>query len=225
MNARMLIPAAVLAALSPAGPEPRQARSAIQDDRLGSAELAPPPPPGPEAAIIAELRRPGNPHERQMLLVRRLGYCRDRPAAVRELIVCIHMLDINEHWHNGRSEAQSIILPEEMPAIEALGRIGPFAAPFLVDKYVSVHDGTPDRAFSPYQQYMLNWLALALTIARDRDPALAQAAVKYALRRKADQPKDEKVQKACDHLIEGVVGQFRYHDQLRLFPPEALPKE
>lgn len=224
MNGRMLIPAMILGALSP-GAAPREARSATGDDPLRSAELAPPPPPGPEVAIIAELHRLGTPHERQMLLLRQLGHCRDRPAAVRELIIWIHTLDINEHRHNGPSEAQSIIFPEEMPAVEALARIGSFAAPFIVDKYVSVHNGTTERAFSPYQDLMLNKLALALTTARDRDPALAQAAVKHALRRKADQPKDEKVRKACDHLIEGVVSQFMYHEQVKLFPPEALPKK
>lgn len=223
MNARILVPALLLGALSP-GAVPREARSAPGEDPIRSADLAPPPKPGPEVEIIAELRQPGIPPKRANALLRHLGYCRDRPA-VRELILWIDSGDINPHRKSGPSEEQSFLQLENLPAIESLNRIGPFAAPFLVDKYVSVHDGTPDRAFSPYQQYMLNWLALALTIAHDRDPALAQAAVKYALRRKADQPKDEKVQKACDHLIEGVVGQFRYHDQLRLFPPEALPKE
>jgi len=213
----------------PAAPQPAPVAQApaAQDEGNSGWDTGDPPAkvvdPPPE--LFAELRHPDTCPLRRATLLGTLGQYRESPAAVRELISFL-LFDLS-YYRNARGSfagtaADQALLdpkfPDDYPAAVSLLEIGPFAAPFLVDDYVSTFatcvkvspDDSPDL-------FRVAWL-LSL------DPRMAQKAVTYALQRSAVQSHDDIVQRACAHLIKKVVGQFPESERAKLFPPEALRK-
>lgn len=201
-----------------------------------SALFIPPTPPPSEAAFIALLSREGLTDEELTGTLLAMGQLSDSRQVVSALIEYMEYYPCPAGLRLGSGE--SFPHPtRDYPAVVSLIRIGPFAAPRLVDEYVFFFENTslaarngrycrlsgditgkPHEVQSPAPR--LSHIVVILTQTRPT----AREAIDYALERMTREPKNDHVQRACRELIGRIVRQFPESEWAKLFPPEALKK-
>ncbi|MBX9627599.1 MAG: hypothetical protein K2X82_27610 [Gemmataceae bacterium] len=184
------------------------------------------PIPGTPQWAVAALRKPGLTNAEQVQAIERLGRYKNSALVVDELIRWLECEPIvpGDRFFSLRP------LPE-LPAVEALKQVGPFAAPQLVTEYLyffendalSAREGRysrlcADHTGEPYPTQDPSCRLWALSDAMRSSPEMASAVVKEALKRSQAAPRDVRVQRACRELIERVTSSFPAADRVRLFP-------
>jgi hypothetical protein len=200
----------------------------------GSGRAAPVPPQSVDG-IIAQLGQSNLTDQQQAALLAKLD-C-NNPRAIATLIMYLEFCPHTPGWESGSLDRRLGRTVRRSPAVAALFRIGAPAAPALVDEYVFFYENTSlearkGRVTEIYLDH--DWKPLAvqnpwsrLLVLRQvlrQKPDVAKAGIAHALKRMAEEPRDDRVRRACRELIEELVREFPPEERENLAPPTAFLK-
>jgi hypothetical protein len=196
-----------------------------------------------EAAVLARLRQQDLSEDEFAVLLRLLGRPTAGPEAIWELVLQIEfdevlMRDCRAMRVRAGSENMLPNVEEDYPAVVALLRIGPPAAPRLVGEYVYFFENTQVEAWKD------RW---ATTLVCDRNgnlletqnpggrlsiirrilthrPEVAQKAVEFASERMREYPERDHLQRAGKTLIHDILAHYPDRDRAKLFPGVTNPE-